>query len=35
MKENIMFIDRESELSVLNREYEKKDTTFTVIYGRR
>jgi AAA+ ATPase superfamily predicted ATPase len=35
MKENIMFVNRESELAVLNREYERKGASFTVIYGRR
>jgi AAA+ ATPase superfamily predicted ATPase len=35
MKEDIMFVNRESELTVLKREYEKKESSFTVIYGRR
>lgn len=30
-----MFVNRESELTVLNREYEKEGACFTVIYGRR
>ena len=30
-----MFVNRESELAVLNREYEKEGACFTVIYGRR
>jgi AAA+ ATPase superfamily predicted ATPase len=30
-----MFVNRESELAVLDREYEKEGACFTVIYGRR
>ena len=30
-----MFINRTKELETLNREYDKKDATFSVIYGRR
>lgn len=35
MKENIMFVNRDNELAVLNREYDRKGSSFTVIYGRR
>jgi AAA+ ATPase superfamily predicted ATPase len=35
MKENIMFVNRESELAVLQREYAREGASFTVIYGRR
>jgi AAA+ ATPase superfamily predicted ATPase len=35
MFQNIMFVNRESELAVLQREYAMEDASFTVIYGRR
>ncbi|CAA6819555.1 MAG: archaeal ATPase, fused to C-terminal DUF234 domain [uncultured Sulfurovum sp.] len=35
MKEYIMFHNRNSELAILEREYEKEGSAFTVIYGRR
>ncbi len=35
MKECIMFHNRETELQMLNKEYKKKESAFTVIYGRR
>ena len=35
MKENIMFYNRENELQVLEKEYKRDGSAFTVIYGRR
>ena len=35
MKENIMFVNREKEIEILNREYKSKGSSFTIIYGRR
>ena len=35
MLENIMFVNRKKELELLNNEYKKQDSSFTVIYGRR
>ena len=35
MKENIMFYNRENELQVLEKEYKREGSAFTVIYGRR
>ena len=35
MKGYIMFYNRNSELSTLEREYQKRGSAFTVIYGRR
>jgi len=35
MKGYIMFYNRTNELATLEREYEKKGSAFTVIYGRR
>ncbi len=35
MKDNIMFINRLNELESLNLEYQKKRSSFSVIYGRR
>jgi AAA+ ATPase superfamily predicted ATPase len=35
MKGYIMFYNRNSELATLEREYQKRGSTFTVIYGRR
>ena len=35
MKENIMFYNRENELQILEKEYKKEGSAFTVIYGRR
>ena len=35
MKDNIMFYNRENELQVLEKEYKRDGSAFTVIYGRR
>ena len=35
MKGYIMFYNRNSELATLEREYQKRGSTFIVIYGRR
>ncbi len=35
MKENIMFYNRENELQILEKEYKRDGSAFTVIYGRR
>ncbi len=35
MKENIMFFNRENELGILEKEYRKEGSVFTVVYGRR
>ncbi len=35
MKDNIMFYNRENELQLLEKEYKREGSAFTVIYGRR
>ena len=35
MMENIMFVNRITELKALNEEYKSKNATFSVVYGRR